>query len=558
MENYIGYLVAEHREEREKFLPQAFVLTRAIERSIEDKDICFVCGRKGAGKTAVAEMLPSYKANDQTVFDASIPIVEENFKELHTTFFDDIAFFTDYKEGFGSQLETCYYHLWRYILDLATFQAALNLPNISEDFPAEATILGRYMKEDDKIDQCPTDVATVKAMDILSDAKESATPLTKLTLSCKQLRSTGIHKSASEAAMKIFTTHRAVLTIDTMESYDLTDYRIYPMRGLCRAVKEFQTGQAYRGISVKCFLPAEMTDDLFKENLAKYNEFAEYLLWSYSDLLEFMARRFVLLLRDKDKGTEADQLLNRINSERPLNLSRNDFWRKNFWQQFFPETTPNHFGWPEDSCAYLLRHTQKRPREVISCMNSVIQQAIDRKEFPKISTTSLHEGIHDENNMYQLLSDNLAVFNLPRHQKLLSDMAAQLLIGECTVFSGAHFSQFSRRALSILSTENHIDRAEYAQNLMLRSGLVGRVRPHSKEEPAHIWESADGQKCKYYVSEFEYLIPGHVVINENSICAVHPILSDRLGLKPPSGDTGIVYPLPETDDLVRELSRKAS
>ena len=77
----------------------------------------------------------------------------------------------------------------------------------------------------------------------------------------------------------------------------------------------------------------------------------------------------------------------------------------------------------------------------------------------------------------------------------------------------------------------------------------------SGKDWAHSWiEPGESKSCRYYVTEFEYLIPGYVAINDESLCAVHPVLSNRLGLRAPDGDAGVVYPLPEPGDFVARLN----
>ena len=562
MEHYLGYLTAESSEEKENFLPRTFTMTESIKKAL-GPNVCFVCGRKGAGKTAIAEMTKflTTEVGDK-LFSCSIGITEEDYQEFHNVFFQELEQIAIGKkeESIARNLEQCYYYLWRYILDLMTFQAALNVPNLSVDYTTEIEVIQSYMA--DKIVRSASDHAMILAADILMTSQQTATPLTYFTIACKNLRYTTSHINAERAAQAIFRIYTAAVTIDTMEQYDLTNYRIYPLRGLCHAVKEYQTERKYNKVALKCFLPAELTDRLFRDNLAKYNEFASYIRWSYSDLIEFMARRYYLFLSTNQDKPSID-LVNKI---KPLiehagkaGNSHHDYWFTNFWLQICPEKIKNKFGWPENSCAYLIRHTQKRPREIMSCMNFVIDYSITRGEFPKISEQTLHDGIHDDNNIYQLLSDNLSIFNLPRREESVAQIASELIADESTIFSGAHFSRFAKRALAILSTEDNIDRADFAKTILLRSGLVGRIRPYSPDEPAHIWvEPEGGAQCKYYITEFEYLMPGYVSINENSLCAVHPILSDRLSLRPPLGDRGIVYPLPESADLITQLNEKRS
>lgn len=552
----VGHLDADHRSEKSDILPRAFVMTQAIEDAFDD-GVCFVCGRKGAGKTAIAEMLISDMDGRGTPrFEASIVLREADYRELHDVLFNELTYCHATEHGFALELETLYVHLWEYILDLLACRLALELPADSKGDRSERTIIGAYVKElwDDGEQSAP-DVAAQQVLRAMTQASESRLPLTALAYSIKMLRSHPVHRSALAAALSLLGAASAVVVIDTLESYDVADGAIYPLRGMCRAVKQHHSSDLGAALTVKCLLPAEMTDGLFRENLAKFHEVSAYVLWTYSDLLELLARRWALLLARRGMTAAAVALDAVVTGAETAKGSRSAYWRDNFWATYFPMLVTNKYGWQEDACAYLLRHTQKRPREVISCLNHILKYTALSGEFPNVSEESLVKGIHDPDNLYQLLSDNLAVFNLPRTEKNVTEVASDIMAGEHVVFSGKDFSRFAKRAMSLLSTEVTSDSPAFAQNLLLRSGLVGRVRPASDTDPARQWRSPGADvDSRYYVAEFEYLVPGYVAVNDACLCAVHPVLGDRLGLRQADGDTGVVYPLPESDDLVRELT----
>lgn len=553
MKNYLGFLTAEDIEEQDKYLPRAFILTKSIKRSL-DQNICFICGRKGSGKTAVATRLKGLLNKDGSQFYKShLMIVEKDYNELHKTFYEDLMAIFGYDDNIISRIEELYYHIWLYIIEIAAIKATLKIADINKSFPDEVQDLMIIFNQYPTIELNPCDLANFKVLEILENAKSTAMPLTRLTLDTKLLRQTPIHVAAIKSLVHIIEKNKIVITIDTLEQYDLSDHKVYPFKGMCKAVKEIQTSKYLGNIQIKCFLPAEMTENLFSDNLLKYYEYTQFLLWTSTELLEFVARRFAILLEDIGKVDESKSILT-ILKEKKNHVDLREKLLERFWFHFFPKKIRNKFDWPEHSLAYLLRHTQKRPREVLSCLDFIIDYSIENSEFPddRISQKSFQNGIHDDYNIYQLLSDNLAVFSLPRNELSLSEVASEILTNENTIFTGASFSRFARRALSILSTQEYIDKASFAKDIILRSGLVGVVRKYNDSEPAHIWNDLEsGSKCKYYVTEFEYLIPGHLTINDNALCAVHPILSDRLHLKPPDNDLGVVYPMPEQDDIVK-------
>ena len=552
MKHYLGYLDATQEEEQKHYLPHTFVKTKATMRALDD-DICFVCGRRGAGKSAVVTMLNRLKDSEGKIyFKSTRGIYEEDYQVLHVIFLQELYAIIGHGENVNSNLELCFFGMWSLILDLFAMQTIVDVTNSNDD----CNKVEAYLRQIECSDCNPIDFVTNKAMNIIKEANNKALLLTSLALYFRQFRNNRQHKDMLGVVSDLTVDCKIALFIDTMEKYDISDFKIYPLRGLCLAVKEFVTKKRFSNIQIKCCLPAEVTNELFQKNLAKFHESSVFLHWSSSDLLEFLAKRFYLYL-EKENNSNYKELAKEIYdciNRKEISGSKNKYWFVNFWTKIAVGRIFNKFNSPENSCTYLIRHTQKRPREVLSCMNYILEYSIERKQFPFLSEKTIVNGIHDGDNLWQLLTDNLSIFHFPKVDKNIFDLASTLLADEKIVFEGKEYSRFSKRALSKLSGIDVTDKASYAKNLLIRSGLVGRVIQYSKQKPAHEWNDPETQlPCKYYVTEFEYLVPEKVIITEESFCAVHPMLGDKLKLTNDDGDIGVVYPIPEKDDINVEL-----
>ena len=53
-----------------------------------------------------------------------------------------------------------------------------------------------------------------------------------------------------------------MIIIDTLEQYDVSEGRLYSFQGLVRAVKTAHDRNPIKGLSIRCMLPAEMTDSV--------------------------------------------------------------------------------------------------------------------------------------------------------------------------------------------------------------------------------------------------------------------------------------------------------
>lgn len=554
MENWLGYLDAnDSREKQWLNKPDSFVATRSIRRAL-DPDRPFVCGRRGAGKSAIAYELRNVREDGSRVFDTYLYIPREDYDVLQNALVGDICTHARLSHSQPRQLEGYFFYIWSYLLDLAMFRCAEQLSERGLIDDTRLAPIKAFLAANSAPGSSPADEARDRTVSCMGEiGSDCGAPITAFSSALKRLKRQPGFPEAHEAAAEAFKQIRGVVAIDTLERYVVDDaYYLEAWRGMCRAIKEFQSSGEHGKLCVKCFLPAELTHHLFSENLAKFNDFAVYLQWSYAELLELLARRYVAFLSELADNTEgSDALKHAIEQSRDRKAeTRSSFWRANFWTRFFPERVENAYGWTEDSAAYIIRHTQKRPRELLSCMNSILDRSIEREEGTTVAVTTLISGLHDPDNLHQLLTDNLSIFDLPRQTDgviAIHEVAADMFANESALFSGKELREFSQRAFSALTRDDR-SADELGIEMALRSGLIGSVLLPPREWPA----TEEGKTCKYYCTQFEYCVPQRVRVNDQSLCAVHPILGDHLHLKDPKG--GVVYPVPESDDLVTQLA----
>jgi len=556
-ENWIGFLDGRDERERKEFLPDSFVITKSIKEALNPA-LPFICGRRGAGKSTIAYELGILKENGKSKYDSYMYITRDDYELLQEILVSDIIK-NPYLSSSSQEIDSFFFEIWNYIINLIRFQCAIQLSSkgILKDNEIEKIV--EFMKGNGGIDISPIYTAVDKVCECLSQIKDESAPATKFILALKGLKSKPGFVSAMKRAQEIFERYSAIVAIDTLEEYDLDEWKIHSWRGMCRSIKDFHSFGKNGNMFIKCFLPAELTEYVFKENLAKYSDFSVYLQWNYMELIEFIAKRYSIFLRENGFPQESNNINSLITSSKKVKSmnEKRTFWREKFWNRYFQNPIRNNYGWMEDSAAYIIRHTQKRPREIISCMNSIIDKSIENNEFqegkiPIISEKSIINGIHNSDNLCQLLSDNLSIFNLSRSHDISRSMryvAETLLSNELCVFKGSKLKNFSKRAFSLLTQHTNLSETPdiMATELLMRSGLLGTVIAVNE------WlEPEETEKCKYYLTQFEYCIPGQVSVNDRTICAVHPMLADHLHLKSP--DKGVVYHLSEDVDLIPNLS----
>jgi len=549
MRHYLGYLDANNRHEREDLLLDNFVLTESIRQALKD-EYPFVCGRKGSGKSAVGHHLER-----RADFEGRTWIHTEHYEQLHAELLSTIRATESMMLCTDEDLCSWFYRLWSYILHLAVLRTCTDLEPRDRSEREHRARVREYLASLGAGPVHPAKLAIRRAGALLRRCARSETAILEFSQGLDAFLESDGFPEARASAAALLRDRRALVIIDTLEQYNLSSRRIFAFRGMVRAVKEvFEQGE-YRRLTLKCFLPIEMTEAVFTENSAKYKDLATVLEWSYAELLELIARRYATFLARRSPapvqalGRSIHRAIEKLRRE---GNAGNHAWRREVWQLFGPRRVTNGMGWSEDGLAYLLRHTQKRPREVLGCGNHVVEAGIRTPAFPQLDEAALRTGLHAPENLDTLLSDSLAVFSLPHHAESATDLIRRMLSNEPRIFPGKDLRRILKRAFSrgpLESTSGSVSLGEI-EGVLLRSGLLGVV-----EMPAQEWRDDAGHAHRYYRTRFEYCIPGLVQANERSVLAMHPMLADALEARFGSFDPGVVYHLPEPQDLVLELNQ---
>ncbi|MGE3541899.1 MAG: hypothetical protein AB7N91_31340 [Candidatus Tectimicrobiota bacterium] len=556
--NRLGYLDAEHAYEKQHF-SDFFIHTKSVSEATDD-GIAFVCGRRGSGKSAIANMLGSMlSADGKRKYDVHIAMSRSDYESTQVQLCDDLT--TTLRHASPINVEIYYYHIWNYILRISVIIGCVKITQALPPLQQEEKYrsITEYVKSFYAgADSCPAEEALDKARICLEAVAGSRSPTVGFSAELTRCFNDDRHRDAYNLARSFFRDYRGILSIDTIEQYSVTHPYLAAWKGMCRAVKDFHISQKGENFFLKCFLPAELTTLLFAENLAKYNEISVYLRWSYAELIEFISRRYANFLKNAE-CPEHLHITETIDSYRKNMCDKSkakEILKEELWHTYFPRFVRNIYGWEEDSAAYIIRHTQKRPREILSCMNHIVEEAIENRTIPKVSEKSVYDGIHHPRNLHQLLTDSVSIFyaiyGSIGEGGSISDLARVMFSNETTIFTEAKLRQFAKRAFSVLygvsMAASVADRD--AVDMVIRSGLVGVVvDPESSER-----NILSNRNFKYYYTKFEYCVPDRIVLNDKSLCAVHPMLGDPLRLKDPKN--GVVYPLPEPQDVSLGLLRE--
>ncbi|MBI5805133.1 hypothetical protein HZA73_03725 [candidate division TA06 bacterium] len=306
------------------------------------------------------------------------------------------------------------------------------------------------------------------------------------------------------------------ITIDSMERYDLKNHLlIYCIAAMIEFAKKFNLQYSDKGIHLKIFVSEEIYPELaetYVRNPAKYISNPIFLHWRPKDLLRLTCWRYFKYLQQ-----------NQIICEKleDYEWDKYEIVRKKFWNIYFNENISNKMGLSESTFPYILRHTHMKPREVIAICNKIAYLSKANETFPKFSQCDIIKGMHDE-------CDNLASSIINTYESIYHNVAniIDTLVKFPIIFEGKLLDKYAPRS------SPDWPKGEYSpqnfRKLVAELGIVGRVRKHEG-----CWVEAD----------FEYAMNDRLVIQPEDTCVIHPMFYRKLKIQ--VDKSIIVHPFPD-------------
>ena len=507
-----------------RFLESNFLPIKAFS-SISERDKIFLCGRRGSGKSAIAVMM------EHTLPYLYREAVEGENSE-YGAYMDIVR---DVRNiGADIDLKQAVRRLWLWALPVKAMQTVLNHATIA-DTPADSDLrtlqeycdsLPEPLHQSSRIGDLLTHVFR-RSVNSLHEGGTSA-----FTAHLIDLTGTGPFQRAVAALSRIAKANSVLVVFDTLESYRVFEpHMIEGLQGVVEAVIAFEADRRMEDISLKFFLPAEIYHRVFASFPGKVQSRAVFLRWRAADLISMLARRYLRVLertrlvaddRLAALGYAVDEAYRQHDGRHLLTT----FWYDN---KFLPPSIRNRLGSDEDTFAYMLRHTQRRPRDLITQLQSIVDAARARGEFPYISTASVVAGVHEPKVLEQIVGDAL----LPYEGRLPAGLmpgTSSLLFGRPRIMSKRDLKRFAQELYSVYPLAN-IPSTDFL-DLLFHCGMIGVV----ETEPA--------EREKYCKASFSYLMQGDLPQAERFSYCVHPALGDVLRMPSPAG-RGAIYPMPE-------------
>lgn len=304
--------------------------------------------------------------------------------------------------------------------------------------------------------------------------------------------------------------HNCLVLIDSQELYSIRDIvaQCVTTALIDAVLKIFNQYSTYR-VLAKVAFPSEIVPLLRPSNRGKMADTEHFIFWKYDDLLQFISKRYCQVLKEHGYKESLDGLIKSDCNE--MGDARN------FIYQFLPNLTTSFSEVDLDSIAYILSHTQKKPREVIMLFNVILSMA-QRNGIPfnRLTPECIREGTNTRVadlslsvlDMYKNIfpnGDTIIRKTFTNSESIMTFGKMHQKLTEASAFFGVH----------------GMDKVEI-ENLFTESGVIGVV------ENIHRFRDTDKLICE---ANFEYQIKNVMTLQSHNLLAIHPMFYQELNAK---------------------------
>lgn len=512
--------------------PEGIFLHINSYKKLKEKSSLFLYGRRGTGKTALIRML-DHEINDKRLSRYQYSKLldnEKSYADLSIQVHGSPMINLDYKDLTIKLKEN-----WQWLIEVSAMQVIIENKNSRiSDYPLLDNAY-KYLKFENLLPDCDDANCRNKISPFSRMAKIIAEEIRKIDnihlkfgSALYAITERFLSKDFEKARASLYkylkeTNSTCLVMIDSIEPYEATN-KIFKVltASLMEVALDLYSENSKNGVLCKIAFPSEMEPHLKPLNVGKTEARSLYIRWSYDALICLIALRFMKLVNHNGPRKNYDKL--EISKE-----------AKDFLYKYLPKNMPTKSTNKFDTMANILRHTQKKPRQAISLMNTILTLAVKRKEtFDAISTETIHDGIH---------------------------CRLDVLVKSVTqMYDNIYPSCYSIITSALLNKENHMNMPELDK--CLRSSLNIRRKEYNNYEIKRMLfevgvigvqqrtgHMPDG-KDVYEVS-YEYQVKNILPFNERSHLVIHPMFYTVLQTR--VDKRVLMYPVPGEDLEIKIL-----
>lgn len=486
----------------EEYRKYYFSHTRFNETAL-DRDVFLIIGRRGSGKTALAQ----YFLFQQHIRNAVAIDVDE--PAVFQIVLQDIASSTQSREVDIPRIAK----IWELVIWSVIFREFQD-----EDIRIKTACI--FGDQPGKISQFIRHLFEVLISRFIDTENNLAGEI-------EGLISDGRIVAGKEAVLELAKRRPIIVAFDTLENYAVdNDAMMRTTAALIQCASSFNRDFAHKNVHLKLFVMAEVFPYLKEQvilNTLKVIRNEIHLHWRPKDLVRLISWRLYHYLRYYDYR-EARSI--------SVDWDNHTEVRRKVWDRFFGEDILNDRGIPEKTFPYVLSHTQLRPRQLIVLCNKIADIALKNGHFPHFSDEDITSGIKQ---VQRDLADEVYNSYSSVYPKVgtIVDALTRLPMR----FQGNLLDKVASRTAA--AWPNGDFSSLNFMRLVVELGIVGRVRQFN-------------ERAGFIEADFEYADEGRIFLSEADDCVIHPLFHEKLHIAVEPGLR--VYPFPDHEDF-KELGQ---
>ncbi|TND08180.1 MAG: Uncharacterized protein FD123_2574 [Bacteroidetes bacterium] len=339
--------------------------------------------------------------------------------------------------------------------------------------------------------------------------------------SIEEKLSSDVFLEAQLSVLECSRTDETIIALDSIEDYPVGNSAMMEaISALVEYASEFNSEFSNKGLHLKVFLSSEIFPHLLSSvipNPLKVVRDPLVMHWRPKELLRFVCWRWYLHLQQTGK-LEADF---KIDFERPADVL------KKLWEPYFGHELVNGSGSKEPSFAFLLRHTQLRPRQLVIICNQLF----------RIMGENGYKSDNPSRDVARAIAEvqaQLAIEVINSYKKIHHnvDRILNALTGLPMHFRGRELDRVAKITGSQWENEQYSPYNFRA--ICAELGIIGRVRNFD-------------HRTGIIAADFEYFLEDNLVITDRDDCVFHPLFFNKYNVQH-NVPNAIIYPFPDHPD----------
>lgn len=529
VEEYLGELDADNEWSNNSEGAYAQFLNTDAYRKFLIPENLILMGRTGTGKSSILNMY-AYTVNnykEQMGFDLAITIKFESF-------FDKLKLY-----NFNPNSNSYIVDGIELIIKLQIMQGLVNAFNNNslQNFSQEIGTITRYLKNKG-IRKNTNIVKRISHMlDIINEPNSDLrTAIFELGKEFDDLED----EDNQNALEVILNQYKILLLADSIDHYDITEKKIIVInKTLVNMAFESYRDFGKNNVLLKVAIPSEVYTHIIEQIAAKRKSKVVAIEWTYKDIVKMLAIKIFYFF---DKKISIYKFAQRLINDYQIK----DFYdykvALNFIHKILPRTCQACIPICFETLPYCIRHTQKKPRQIITIFNSFIEKICEEMQYDYFIHNSDLIGDFIHRTQKDIINDALNMYNAIAKEKVLP-IVKSVLSQKRNFLDANELNSAIKDALGIYGSMGLAEKD--IKQILIESGIIGQVQANRYvKENSELFKNE--KVIKICIALFEYQIKDTLPIRSGVQYVLHPMCYEYYGNA--IDHNALVYPTP-ADDL---------